>query len=426
MQFNNIITIIFFCFLGLSIIVKILLDLINYNHRKKNKDIIPDELIGFVDKDKLNIINKYSNAKLIFSLVEYFFDKIVLLIILFFSLIPIYYRFLSNNFSNIYILSLLFFGGFYFFQFFIDIPFSLYFNFIIEKKYNFNKMTLMLWISDFIKKILITVLLGIIILIPLTYFIYHFSNIWWILLWIFFFLFSLIIQIIYPTIIAPLFNKFKPLENENLKIRIEELLKDTGLKSSGIFEMDASKRSSHSNAYFTGIGKSKRIVLFDSLLDNHTEDEILAILAHEIGHYKYKHVLINFFISLIVSLLGLLLAYLLINNKMIYNAFGFTDNFNIKFAKYVGLLLLSILFSPVSFFLSPIGSILSRKYEYQADKFSYEALKSSKPLIDALKKLNIDNLSNLYPADIYAWFYYSHPPLFKRIKALKSYGDKNE
>ncbi len=426
MQLNNIFTIIFLSGLVLSIFFKIFLDFINYSFRRKNQNIIPKELKGFIDQKKLSLINKYSNEKSSFSLIEYFIEKIFLFIILFMGVIPIYYNFLIKKFTNIYFLGVIFFGGFFLVNFLIDIPFNLYFNFKIEKKYNFNKMTIAIWITDLIKKILLTVGIGIIIIIPLIFFIYNFKSLWWIFLWFFFLLFSIIIQIIYPTLIAPLFNKFIPLKNEELKIKIEKLLTKSGFKSRGIFEMDASKRSSHSNAYFTGFGNSKRIVLFDSLLKNHSDDEILSALAHELGHFKYKHILINFIISLFLSFIGLLLAFLLINNNVLYDAFGFGSNFNIEKSKFVGLLLLSILIEPISFFMTPFSSILSRIFEYQADAFSIKNAKNKKYLINTLKKLVIDNLSNIYPSKVYAWFYYSHPPILDRINYIKNYKEKKK
>lgn len=420
MVINNIFIIIFLIFLFLSFIVKITLDIINYRHRKRNKDNIPNELKDLVDKEKLELINKYSNDKLRFSLVDYFFEKILLLVILFGGFIPLFYDVISARFSNIYVLGLLFFGGYYLLQTVLNIPFSLYFNFIIEKKYNFNKMTFGLWIGDLMKRIILSVIIGVIIIVPLLFFLYTFKNIWWVLLWGFFFVFSIIMQVIYPTLIAPLFNKFKPLQNEELKKKIEKLLSDSGFRSKGVFEMDASKRSSHSNAYFTGFGRSKRIVLFDSLLNNHSDEEILAVLAHEIGHFKLKHILKNLIFSTIISFISLFVAYLLLNNKLLYIGFGFSELIDIENIKFIGLFLLSIVIGPASFFFTPIGAIISRKHEYQADKFSVKMIGTSVPLIKALKKLNIDNLSNLYPADIYSWFYYSHPPLFKRIRVLKN------
>jgi STE24 endopeptidase len=421
MQLQNIFTIVFLSFLFLSILIKILLDFINYYHRKKYQNVVPKELDGFIDQEKLVKINKYSNVKLAFSLIEYFFDNALLLCILFFGIIPFYYNFLITKFNNIYILVLVFFAGYYLLQLILGIPFSLYFNFVIEKKFQFNKMTIGLWISDFFKGFLITAVLGVIILISLVFFINTFSNYWWLLLWGFFFGFSLLMQIIYPTFIAPLFNKFKPLEKAELKVEIEKLLNNSSLKSKGVYEMDATKRSTHSNAYFTGIGKAKRIVLFDSLLKKHTDQEILAILAHEIGHYKFKHVIQNLILSLITSLAGLYIAYFLINNTKLYEAFGFANFTDINKLKFVGLFLLSIIIGPIFFFLSPLSAYISRKHEFQADKFSFKMMNNNpQALIDALKKLSIENLSNLYPHDLYAWFYYSHPPLFKRIKTLQN------
>ena len=410
----NLISIFFVTFLSLSVILKLILDFLNYSYRLKNKSYIPDELIGFVDKEKLEKINLYSNDKLKFALIEYFFDNIFLLSVLFLGLIPLYYNFLLKFTDNLYIICLLFFGGYFLISFIIGIPFSLFFNFKIEKKYEFNKMTLKIWILDSIKEIAISFILGSILLLPLTFFLYTFSSFWYILIWAFILIFSLFIQVIYPTVIAPLFNKFEPLKNEELKVKIENLLKECGFESSGLFEMDASKRSTHGNAYFTGFGKTKRIVLFDTLLKNHTDDEILSILAHELGHFKHKHILKGMFFSAIFSLIGLFVANVFIDSKMLYETFGFNENI-----KIIGLFLLSILFSPVSFFFTPFGAFFSRKNEFQADKCAKDKIGTPEPLISGLKKLNVDNLSNIYPHPIYAWFYYSHPPLLDRIKALK-------
>ena len=192
------------------------------------------------------------------------------------------------------------------------------------------------------------------------------------------------------------------------------------LKPGGIFEMDASKRSSHSNAYFTGLGKSKRIVLFDSLLKNHSEDEILSILAHEIGHFKHKHVLKGIIYSSLISLASLFIAYLLIDNEYLYSAFNFSGKIDLNSLKIVGLFLLTIVSSPISFLSSPIGSAMSRRHEYQADEYAVKMIGKSDYLVESLKRLNVDNLSNIFPADVYVWFYYSHPPLFKRIRALEA------
>nr|HPO50755.1 M48 family metallopeptidase [Spirochaetota bacterium] len=323
------------------------------------------------------------------------------------------YDFLRGFTENIYIICLLFFGTYFTIIFLVGIPFNLYFNFMVEKKYGFNNMTLKIWILDSIKELIISFVFGTILLLPLTFLLYTFPSFWFVPVWGFLIVFSLFVQIIYPTIIAPLFNKFEPLKNEELKLKIENLLKECGFESSGLFEMDASKRSSHGNAYFTGFGKSKRIVLFDTLLKRHTDEEILAVLAHELGHFKHKHILKSLVVSSAFSLIGFFLANLFIDAKIIYDTFGLDQN-----AKIIGLFLLSILFTPISFFTTPFGAFFSRKNEYQADAFSKEKMKDPLPLINALKKLNVDNLSSLYPHPLYAWFYYSHPPLLYRIGAL--------
>ncbi|OHD10596.1 MAG: hypothetical protein A2086_04285 [Spirochaetes bacterium GWD1_27_9] len=413
MQLNNIFTIIFIISFSLSILIKLLLDIVNFIHRKKNEKTVPKELVGFIDEEKLQKINQYSNEKLKYGLFEYFFDNIVLILILFFGIIPLYYNFITDFTKNYYIIGLLFFGGNFLLQFILGIPFNLYFNFIIEKKFGFNQMTIKIWILDNIKQLVLSIIFGLIILVPLIFFLYNFKTLWWFFVWAFIFVFSIFMQIIYPTVIAPLFNKFKPLSNESLKIKIENLLLECGFKSSGVFEMDASKRSSHSNAYFTGFGKSKRIVLFDSLLSKHTEDEIIAILAHELGHFKHKHILKSMIFGTIFSFVGLFLVNFLIDYKVLYNAFLIKEE-----ARILGLFLISIIYSPIGFFFSPISAYFSRKNEYQADKFAKDKLKTGEPLILALKKLSVDNLSNLYPAPIYSFFYYSHPPLFERIKVL--------
>jgi STE24 endopeptidase len=421
MRFDNVFTIIFFIFLFLSIIFKIGLDIINYLHRKKNEKTIPPELEGYVDEEKLEKINRYSNEKLVFSLIGYVLDNAILLVILLASLIPVFYGFIEGFTKNIYITGLLFFGGYFILQYVLGIPFDLYFNFKIEKKYGFNKMTVKLWIADQLKELLITMILGIILLVPLIFFITKFVDFWWLMIWGFMLLFSLLMQIVYPTFIAPLFNKFKPLTKDELKVKIEKLMNECGFKSGGLFEMDASKRSTHSNAYFTGLGKTKRIVLFDSLLNNHPDEEILAILAHELGHFKFKHVTKNIIYTAIISLIGLYIAYLVINSTLLYDAFKMHEQ-----VKFIGVFLISIISGPILFFTAPIGSYFSKKNEFQADRYSKDVTGGSKPLIDALKKLNVDNLSNLFPADIYAWFYYSHPPLFKRIRALDDLEDNKK
>jgi STE24 endopeptidase len=218
---------------------------------------------------------------------------------------------------------------------------------------------------------------------------------------------------LFPKVIAPLFNKFSPIENKTLEHRIGQLMERVGLRASGVFRMDAGKRSKHTNAFFTGIGKSKRIVLFDTLLASHDEEEILAILAHEVGHWKKKHL---FKQIVLLELLSLGIFYgvaKFLEWPLIYQTFGFQEP-----VPYVGLFLIGALLSPLGYFAQPMESAISRKFERQADDFAVEVMETAEPMRRALKRLATDNLANLTPHPLYAWFYYSHPPLVERIARL--------
>ncbi len=295
----------------------------------------------------------------------------------------------------------------------IALPFAVYSTFKVEQKFGFNKTTVKLFISDQLKGILLAIIIG----APLIYLILWLMNImgglWW--LWVFGVLigFNLLILVVYPTIIAPLFNKFKPLEDVVLRNRITRLLARCGFKSSGVFVMDGSKRSSHGNAYFTGIGKAKRIVFFDTLLKRLNHDEIEAVLAHELGHFKHRHVLKQMLVSFAITLLVLYLLSLLINNPIFYLSLGVTS-----MSKANGLILFMLLVGLVQLPFAPLSSYFSRKNEFEADRFAASQA-DKKYLIYGLTKLYRDNASTLTPNPLYVKFYYSHPPASVRIQALE-------
>jgi STE24 endopeptidase len=226
--------------------------------------------------------------------------------------------------------------------------------------------------------------------------------------------FQLLLLVLYPTVIAPIFNRFVPLDDKALEEKVRSVMAKGGLSVEGVFKMDAGKRSRHTNAYFAGMGKSKRIVLFDTLLAAHDDEEIMAILAHEIGHWKKHHVVKRLVLGGGLSLMLFYVASLCINWAGPYLAFGF----DAKIA-YVGLFLFGVLWDAVSQFFSPLTHLISRKHEREADVFAVNLLGKSKDLVRALKKLAKDNLSNLYPHPIYVWFHYSHPPLLERIQRLE-------
>jgi STE24 endopeptidase len=220
---------------------------------------------------------------------------------------------------------------------------------------------------------------------------------------------------LYPLVIAPLFNKYLPVKDEVLRDRILAMAEKAGLRAEGIFEVDAGRRSRHSNAYFTGLGRSKRIVLFDTLIATHSHDEIVAVLAHEIGHWKLRHVLKQLLLMEVVALAGFYLVYRLIGWPLLYETFGFAGPL-----PYAGLLLAAIVLKPAAFFFTPIGAAISRKYEKDADRYVLGLVGSTRYLAQALKRLAKENLANLHPHPTYVAFYYSHPPLAQRVERLQA------
>lgn len=298
---------------------------------------------------------------------------------------------------------------------FIDLPFEYYKTFVVDEKFGFNKMTPAMFFSDLIKHSLVGLALGAPILFAALWLMQGAGQYWWLYLWIIWSVFNLLMLAVYPTFIAPLFNKFSPLQDESLKLRIEALLTKCGFKSQGLFVMDGSSRSSHGNAYFTGFGSSKRVVFFDTLLDRLNVDEIEAVLAHELGHFKHKHVIKRIVILFLMSFLGLALLGFLINQPWFYAGLGVTQMSN-----YMALILF-LLVSPIFLFLlRPVMASYSRKNEFEADDYAANHA-SAKDLVKALVKLYRDNASTLTPDPLHSAFYDSHPPASIRISKLAAY-----
>jgi STE24 endopeptidase len=236
---------------------------------------------------------------------------------------------------------------------------------------------------------------------------------WWIWAFVFIAMFQLLMIIIFPTFIAPWFNKFEPLPSGELRDRIMALAKQIGFKASGIFVMDGSKRSAHSNAYFTGIGKAKRIVLFDTLIEQMTIDQGLAVLAHEMGHYKMKHIRRMMLVQSVILFVGLYFLGRLVNYEPVFTAFGLQPS------NHAALVLFSLISGPFTFYLGPLVNLLSRKHEYEADRFAAITLGNGKPMEEALINLTVKNLSNLTPHPWYSAYHYSHPTPTERIGAIR-------
>ena len=420
MDIRNPFVIIFLVFFVASTITKLSLAFINYFHRKKHLGIIPKELEGRLDQEKMKKIDEYSNIKLIYSLCTMIISRIIILLFLCLGFYPWLVSVFNGWTQNLYFLVILFFFTDDLLDTVLSIPGDLYFHFGIEKKFGFNKMTLGLWFSDLIKDLILSFVIKAIMLIVLVFVFKTFADMWWLPIWCFMILFSLAMQVIYPQFIAPFFNKFSPLPDGELRDKLTSLLVKSGYKPDGLFVVDSSKRSTHSNAYFTGMGKAKRIVLYDTLIEKMTPDELTAVMGHEIGHRKKGHILKNMITSFVKSLVMLFLASKLLTLSSLYNGFGFVISADhINEAYYIGLFLLVIIFSPISYFFQPFSAWRSRCHEYEADRFSAELTNIPEALIEGLIKLNLDNLSNLYPAPSYVRFYASHPPLLQRIAALR-------
>lgn len=413
-NFNLLLTI----FLGLYVsraVFQYYLNRLNIFHLRLHGSEDLEVLRDFVDQEKVAKISAYNLETANFSICESLLSQVFFLVILLSGFLPWLVATISPCQLNSAVSGLIFWGILGIISALWQIPFSLYENFVIEFKYGFNTKTLKLWLTDLLKSLLISLSLGGLLLYLLLSLINYGGHFWWFWAWIILGLVELLIIFLYPVLIAPWFNKFTPLTDEDLERSIRHLLEKVGLRDKGIFQMDASKRSRHTNAYFTGLGKSKRIVLFDTLLNAHPKKEILAILAHEIGHWQKGHLLKQLILTELISLIGLYLAAKLITWPQLYQTFGFAEPL-----PYVGLLLVGALASPLAYFLQPLGAAISRKYEREADEFSWKLLGSKEAIINALKRLGVDNLSNLNPHPIYAWFYYSHPPLLERINYILS------
>ena len=298
---------------------------------------------------------------------------------------------------------------------FIDIPFDYYKTFVVDEKFGFNKMTRSMFFSDLIKHSIVGIILGAPILFAALWLMQGAGQYWWFYLWIIWSAFNLLMLAVYPTFIAPFFNKFTPLKDEDLKLRIEALLTKCGFKSQGLFVMDGSARSSHGNAYFTGFGASKRVVFFDTLLERLNADEIEAVLAHELGHFKHHHVIKRIALMFFASFIGLALLGWLMNQEWFYTGLGISQMSN-----YMALMLF-LLVSPVFLFLlRPLMASYSRKNEFEADDYAAKHA-DAKHLVEALVKLYRDNASTLTPDPLHSAFYDSHPPASIRISKLAAY-----
>ena len=395
--------------------VQIYLGWLNISYLRQHGTTVPEIFQDVIDPEKLKKISAYTVDSENFSMVATVANQGLFLAILLSGFLPWLVKTISLWKYGQIVSGLIFFAVLSTFANLLRIPFSIYEAFVIEERYGFNVMSFKVWVSDLFKSIVIGAIMGGLLLGLLLIFVIYGGDIWWIWAWMLVGGFELLLLWLYPVIILPLFNKFDPIENIGLENRIRTLMEKVGLRAKGIFKMDASKRSKHTNAFFVGLGRTKRIVLFDTLLASHTEEEILSVLAHEAGHWKKKHILRMLIPLEILSLVSFYAVAKLLNWSLIYQTFGFQES-----PVYVGLFLIGTFISLIGFFAEPLESAISRRFEREADDFASELIGTAKHMTTALKRLASDNLANLSPHPLYAWFYYSHPPLVERIERLKA------
>ena len=387
--------------------------ILDYLNSKYFDNKIPEIISDIYDKEKYLKSQEYKKTQYKFNRISSTYSLLILLLFFYFDGFLILDNYCRSLFDSELIISLSFFGIIYFGNDLLSIPFSIYHTFIIEEKFGFNKTTKKTYIIDKLKSWLLTILFGGGIL---SFIIFQFESIgqnFWIVAWIFISILTLLINGLYAQIIVPLFNKQTKLEDGELKSEIEKYSKKVGFNLSNIFVIDGSKRSTKANAYFSGFGKQKRVTLYDTLINKLTKNQIVAVIAHEIGHYKKNHIIFNLLFSIIQSGLMLYILSLLIYMPIFSEALNIENH-----SFHIALITFSILYTPISEISSLIFNLFSRKFEYEADEYADKSF-DGKYLIEALKVLTKDSLSNLTPHPKYVWWHYSHPTLLERINQLR-------
>jgi STE24 endopeptidase len=404
---------IFYLILAIPIAGYIAERYLDYLNTRMWSDSLPEKLKGICDEEKYRKTQRYQRDNTRLQLISSSFNLVVILIMIVAGGFVFIDSIARGITINRIVISLLFFGIIGFASDLLNIPFSLYDTFIIEKKYGFNTMTSGTFITDHLKGWLIAVFVGVPVLGLITFFYYMTGKNFWLYAWGLVTLFSVFVNFFYSELIVPLFNKQKPLEEGSLRTLIETFAMKTGFKLKNIYIIDGSKRSTKANAYFSGFGSKKRIVLYDTLLKEFSDEEIVAVLAHEIGHYKKKHVLWNLVMSVFITGLMFFLFSLVVGSPSLSQAIGAKST-----SFHLGLIVFGILYSPFSLIIGLLTNYISRRNEFAADRFVKENYKPEM-LAEALKKLSVKNLSNMEPHPAYVFFHYSHPPLLRRLAELE-------
>ncbi|EFI35745.1 Ste24 endopeptidase [Desulfonatronospira thiodismutans ASO3-1] len=384
----------------------------------------PESVFRVMDRETYDKSVDYTLAKNRFELWSIWYGTVILAVLLFSGIVPWFYHNLFESGSELHILNeSLFLAAVYVVFFLAGLPLDFYSSFRLEERFGFNKSTMGLWISDQFKSLVIALVITVPLLSLIIWLIIMAGSLWWVWAFALVSLFQLVMMVLYPMLILPLFNRLTPLPDEELRQRLMNLADRAGFKARTIQVMDGSKRSGHSNAFFTGFGRFRRIVFFDTLIEQLEPRELEAVLAHEIGHYKKGHVPRMLAISAAMFLAGFALAAWLLETPAFIQAFGFQPE---HAGPGPALLLFALLAGVVAFWLSPLMGALSRKHEYQADSFAAKQLGDVQPMIRALTRLGTENLANLTPHPLYSGFYYSHPTLMERIGALEQAAEGKE
>jgi len=386
--------------------------ILDFLNLKNLSSKLPDEAKGIYDEEKYRKSQEYYKVNHNFSTLTSIISLIALMLMLFFNGFAYVDSFARNYTDNSILMALMFFGILGFASDLLGLPFSLYKTFVIEEKFGFNKTTLKTFIFDKLKGYLLAAIIGGGLFSLIIWIYQSTGQYFWLFAWAVISFFTIFITMFYTTFLVPIFNKLTPLPEGELRTAIEAYCKKVGFKLNNLFVIDGSKRSAKANAYFSGLGAKKTIVLYDTLIEKHSIEELVAVLAHEVGHYKKKHTLIGTIQGIAQTGVMLFILSLLLGNPALANALGVEQS-----SFHIDILAFGLLYSPLSEIIGIISNILSRKHEFEADAYAKETY-SGNALGTALKKLSSDNLSNLKPHPAYVFVHYSHPPVLERLRAL--------
>ena len=374
---------------------------------------VPADFQDVYDREKYARSQSYLRDRTRFGIFSSTFSLLLILVVIHTGLFGVLDQFVRVQTNQPILAGLLFFGIIFIIQDIISLPFSIYSTFVIEEKFEFNRTTPKTFVIDKLKGYALTVILGSAVIVPILFFFERFGPRGWWIAWGLVTLFMIAVQPLFVHVIAPLFNKFTPLEEGELRTAIEEYSEKVKFPIGRIDVMDGSKRSGHSNAYFSGLGKSRRIALFDTLLEKHTTEEIISVVAHEVGHYKRKHIIKGTALGILETGVMLFIFNLIMKDAALFAVFGVSD-----ISVYGGLVFFAMLYAPVSMITSLLTTAVSRKNEFEADTFSLETTKNPQALVNMLKGLAANNLAHLTPHPLKVFLSYSHPPVISRIAAV--------